>query len=71
MYNRGLEAVGKTQGTFGDLLVPIILSKLSTTVKHNLVREHGTTDWSLDQVRKDIAKELQILEAGVETTKLN
>ena len=28
---RGLEALGKTQDTFGDLLVPIILSKLSTT----------------------------------------
>jgi hypothetical protein len=53
---RGLEALGKTQDTYGDLLVPIILSKLPIAVKHNLVRERGTMDWSLEQLRKDISK---------------
>ena len=35
------------------------------------MREHETTDWSLDQLRKDIPKELQVLKAGVDTIKLN
>ena len=40
---RGLEALGKIkQETYGDLLVPIILAKLPTTIKNNLIRENGT-----------------------------
>ena len=68
---RSLEALGKTQDSYSDLLVPVILSKLPTTVKHNLTREHGTTDLSLEQLRKAISKEILILEAGEETNKLN
>ena len=68
---RSLEALGKTQDSYGDLLVPVILSKLPTTVKHNLIREHGTTDLSLEQLHKAISKEILILEAGEETNKLN
>ena len=41
------EALEKTQDTYGDLLVPIILSKLSITVKHKIIRQHGTTDLNL------------------------
>ena len=50
------EALGKTQDTYGDLLVPIILSKLSITVKHNIIRQHGTTDLNLAQLRKAFSK---------------
>ena len=68
---RSLEALGKTQDSYGDLLVPVILSKLPTTVKHKLIREHGTKELSLEQLRKAISKEILILEAGEETNKLN
>ena len=68
---RSLEALGKTQDSYGDLLVPVILSKLPATVKHNLIREHGSTDLSLEQLRKAISKEILILEASEETNKLN
>ncbi len=70
---RSLEALRKTQDSYGDLIVPVILSKPPTTVKHvhNLIREHGTTDLSLAQLRKAISKEILIREAGEETNKLN
>ena len=67
---RSLEALGKTQDTYGDLLVPIILSKLPITVKHNIIRQHGATDLNLAQLRKNVLKEIQILEASEETNKL-
>ena len=63
---RGLEALGKRQDSYGDLLIPIILAKLPTTMKHNLIRENGTTKWVVEQLRKGILKEIQILEAGEE-----
>ena len=51
-YVRSLEAFGKTQDTYGDLLV----SKLSITVKHNTIRQHGTTDLNLAQLRKAVSR---------------
>jgi hypothetical protein len=66
---RGLEALGKKQDTYGDLLIPIVLGKLPTTIKHNLIRENGSTKWSVEQLRKSILKEIQILEAGEELKK--
>ncbi len=68
---RGLEALGKKQDTYGDLLVPIILSKLPSTIKRSLIRENGSTQWSVEQLRKSILKEIQILEAGEETDSFN
>ncbi|XP_028407556.1 uncharacterized protein LOC114530174 [Dendronephthya gigantea] len=64
---RGLEALDKKPDTYGDLLTPIILAKLPTTIKHNLIRENGTTKWDIEQLRRAILKEIQILEAGEET----
>ena len=40
---------------------------LPTTIKHNLIRESGSTKWSVEQLRKSILKEIQILEAGDKT----
>ena len=68
---RSLEALGKTQDTYGDLLVPIIMSKLPIIMKHNIIRQHGATDLNLAQLRKAVLKEIQILEASEETNKLN
>ena len=64
---RGLEALGKKQDTYGDLLIPIVLAKIPTSIKHNIIRENGTNNWTVEQLRKAILKEIQILEAGEET----
>ena len=68
---RGLEALGKKQDTYGDLLIPIVLAKIPTSIKHNIIRENGTNNWTVEQLRKAILKEIQILEAGEETDVFN
>ena len=40
-YIRSLSSLGKSEDSYGSLLVPIILGKLPPKVKQNLVRAHG------------------------------
>ncbi|XP_063417007.1 uncharacterized protein LOC134699325 [Mytilus trossulus] len=40
---RGLESLGQTQDSYGNLLVPIIINKLPGEIRKHLAREHGTT----------------------------
>ena len=61
---RGLASLGKAQESYGDLLIPIILGKLPNHVRKNLAREHETLDWTIDQLRNALQKELRTLEAG-------
>jgi hypothetical protein len=61
---RGLACLEKSQESYGDLLIPIVLGKLPTEFRKNLAREHGTLDWTIGQLRNVIRKELRILEAG-------
>ncbi|XP_071132834.1 uncharacterized protein [Mytilus edulis] len=61
---RGLESLGQTQDSYGNLLVPIIINKLPGEIRKHLAREHGTTNWLLRDLRKSILKEIQIMEAG-------
>ena len=59
---RGLEALGKGTDTYGDLLVCIIIDKLSPNVRRNLARQHGSIDWSLDDLRKALKQEIEFLD---------
>ncbi len=61
---RGLASLGKAQQSYGDLLIPIILGKLPNEIRKNLARDHETLDWTIDQLRNALQKELRILEAG-------
>ncbi|KZS03386.1 Uncharacterized protein APZ42_033848 [Daphnia magna] len=63
---RGLDALGKGVDTYGDLLVCILLDKLSFPLRHNLARQHGAVEWTLDDLRKALRQEIEILEDGVE-----
>ena len=63
---RGLASVGVSHDSYGSLLVSILLGKLPEDLRKTLAREHNTSDWTLDQVRKSILREINILEAGVE-----
>jgi hypothetical protein len=64
-YIRGLESLGECQGSYGDLLVPIIMKKLLSELRRNLAREHGNVRWQIHDLRSAIAREINILEAGV------
>ena len=69
-YVRGLESLGQTDDTYGSLLVPIILNKLPGEIRKNLAREHKWTNWILSDLRRAICDELNIMEAGNSTERL-
>ena len=61
---RGLTSLGKSQDSYGDLLVPIILGKLPNELRRNLAREHSNPKWTFPQLTEAIYREIKILEAG-------
>ena len=65
---RGLSALGQSRDSYGALLVPIILGKLPVEIKQNLARDHPAFEWSIDELREAILKEIRIFEAGVHIT---
>ena len=56
--------MGKSPETYGDLLVPIVLSKLQNEVNKNLARAHSSPEWNITELRAALQREIQILEAG-------
>ena len=62
-YIRGLDALGKREESYGDLLVPIILEKLPGSLRKILAREHGNQEWSLSDLRRYISREIDAMEA--------
>ena len=61
---RGLLALGWTTRSYGALLVPMVLGKLPSDTRKNLAREHNNLDWTIDELRDSIAREIRVLEAG-------
>lgn len=64
---RGLESLGRSHETYGDLLVPIVLAKLPSDMRTNLACDHDGPEWKFQQLRESILKEIRILEVGVHT----
>ena len=65
---RGFSALGQSRDSYGALLVPIILGKLPVEIKRNLARDHPAFEWSIDELREAILKEIRIFEAGFHIT---
>ena len=61
---RGLLALGWTTRSYEALLVPMVLGKLLSDTRKNLAREHSNLDWTIDELRDSIAREIRVLEAG-------
>ncbi len=61
---RGLEALGEAQDSYGNLLIPIILERLSSETRRNLARENKTKTWTLSDLRQAIYREIDIMDAG-------
>ena len=66
-YIHGLESLGEFQDSYGKLLVPIILNKLTQEIRQNLARENGSDNWLLRDLRLATRKENTILEASQST----
>ncbi|CAC5411833.1 unnamed protein product [Mytilus coruscus] len=49
---------------YGSLLVPVVLDKLPIAIRKSIAREHGRDNLILENLRKSITKEIDILEAG-------
>ena len=65
---RGLTALGKSKESYGALLIPIILGKLPVETRRNLAREHTNLEWTIDELREAILKEIRIFESGLYTS---
>ncbi|EFX67741.1 hypothetical protein DAPPUDRAFT_261131 [Daphnia pulex] len=59
---RGLEALGTAPAFYGDHLVCLLIDKLAIDVRRNLTRHQGTADWTLDELRTAIKREIEIME---------
>ncbi|CAC5391868.1 unnamed protein product [Mytilus coruscus] len=49
---------------YGSLLVPVVLDKIPIYIRKSIAREHGRDNLILENLRKSITKEIDILEAG-------
>lgn len=58
---QGLDALGRSHETYGDLLIPVILGKLPLDMCTNLPRDHDGHKWTFPQLRDSI------LEVGTHT----
>ena len=61
---RGLSSLGKSEQSYGDLLVPIILGKLPKDIKQNLARSSTSTEWKFPQLMSSILREVDILDTS-------
>jgi len=59
--------LGITQDSYGAQLIPVVWGKLPTEVKRNLARENNDSNWSIDQLREVLLREIRILEQGAST----
>ena len=62
---RGLSSLGKSEHSYGEMLVPILLGKLSSDIRRNLAREHPNSQWILAELLAAIFKEIRVLESGL------
>ncbi|XP_065885751.1 serine-rich adhesin for platelets-like [Dysidea avara] len=67
-HSRGLSPLGKSEDTYGDLLVPIILNKLPKETRQNLARDTTTPELTFSQLMAAILKEIRILETSNSTS---
>jgi hypothetical protein len=66
-YIRGLSALGKAETSYQELLVPMLLDKIHTDVRKQITRTHGKNEFTLQELRDVIRKEIRAMEAGDST----
>jgi len=61
---QGLSSLGKSEHSYGDLLIPVVMEKVPVEVQRNLAREHLNSTWNLPDLMAAILEEIRILETG-------
>ncbi|XP_052268234.1 uncharacterized protein LOC127869617 [Dreissena polymorpha] len=56
--------MGQSQDTYGSLLVPVVIDKMPVEIKKQLASEKGDNSWLLEDLRREINREIGILETG-------
>ena len=64
-------SLGKSEQSYGDLLVLVILSKLPKDTIQNLARGSTTADWKFPQLMSAILREIEILEASTSNSHIS
>ena len=59
---RGLTALGKSEDSYGALLV-IILGKLPAEIRSNPARSHINPEWILSELEESFKTEIRVLES--------
>ena len=62
---RELSSLGKSEHSYGDILVPILMRKLPSDIRRNLAREHSNSQWILADLMAALLKEIRVLEPGL------
>ena len=62
---RGLDALGKSEDSYGALLIPIILGKLPAETRSNLAGSHTSLEWTLSELKDSILTETKVSESGL------
>ena len=65
---RALFSLGKSPESYGDLLTPIIYGRLPREFQKNLARDHDSGEWTIDELRSGIMKEIRILETEIHSS---
>ena len=60
----GLRSLGRSELTYGDLVVPVIRAKLTLEVRRNIERELSSSLWNLPDLLAALQKEIRVLESG-------
>ncbi|XP_064635263.1 uncharacterized protein LOC135492635 [Lineus longissimus] len=63
-YVRGLTALGKAESSYQELLVPMLLDKIHRDIRQQITRSHGIAEFTLQELRETLRKELRAMEAG-------
>jgi len=61
---RGLESLGQSEETYGDLLVPIVREKLPAAVRQAIARHHAGGRWKLHALRRATEREISVMREG-------
>ena len=62
---RGLNALGKSEDSYGALLIAIVLGKLPDETRSDLARSHTRLEWTLNELKDSILTEIKVLESGL------
>ncbi len=68
---RGLSALGTSENSIEDLLVPLILEKIPPSVRQFMTREHGSSVWTLKELKISLKKEIDVMQVGETSLSMN